>query len=188
LILAANRVVDRYLVAAIPFLAAAAGMWLAEEAARRRVAGPRFTALLLVVCLLPAIGMTSSVFRSNRDQLETIQFVLDHSAPGDRMYDAWDDFNVFRPDMHYFWFMTSPGVRLCNGLTGWRYADFDVCRLVSEVKPRFVSNRAGGPAACGPAGLYRPTRFGRLVERAADWSISSPAPARAARPAADRCS
>ncbi len=63
LIFATNRVVDRYLVAAIPFLAAAAGMWLAEEAARRRVAGPRVTALLLVVCLLPTIGMTRSVFR-----------------------------------------------------------------------------------------------------------------------------
>jgi 4-amino-4-deoxy-L-arabinose transferase-like glycosyltransferase len=168
LIFATNRVVDRYLVAAIPFLAAAAGMWLAEEAARRRVAGPRVTALLLVVCLLPTIGMTRSVFRSNRDQLETIQFVLDHSAPGDRMYDEWGDFNVFRPDLHYFWFMTSPGVRLYNGLTGGRYADYDVCRLIAEAKPRFVSNRAGRLAACGLAGLYRPTRFGRLVERAAD--------------------
>jgi hypothetical protein len=168
LMFATNRVVDRYLLAAVPFLAAAAGMWLAEEAARRRVAGPRFTALLLLVCLLPAIGMTRSVFRSNRGQLEKIQLVLDRSAPGDRMYDEWGDFNVFRPDMHYFWFMTSPGVRVYNGLTGGRYADFNVCRLVAEVKPRFVSDRAGRLGRCGLAGLYRPTRFGRLVERAAD--------------------
>ena len=168
LMFATNRVVDRYLLAAVPFLAAAAGMWLAEEAARRRVAGPRFAALLLLVCLLPAIGMTRSVFRSNRGQLEKIQLVLDRSAPGDRMYDEWGDFNVFRPDMHYFWFMTSPGVRVYNGLTGGRYADFNVCRLVAEVKPRFVSDRAGRLGRCGLAGLYRPTRFGRLVERAAD--------------------
>jgi hypothetical protein len=84
------------------------------------------------------------------------------------MYDEWRDFNLFRPDMHYFWFMTTPGVRLYNGLTGGRYADYDVCRLVAEVKPRFVSNRASRLDACGLAGLYRPTRFDRLVERAAE--------------------
>jgi hypothetical protein len=168
LMFATNRVVDRYLVAAVPFLAAAAGMWLAEEASSRRVTGPRLTVVLLLVCLLPVVGMTRSIGRSNRDQLEKIQFVLDHSAPGDRMYDEWRDFNLFRPDMHYFWFMTSPGVRLYNGLTGGRYADYDACRLVAEVKPRFVSDRAGRLDACGLAGLYRPTRFDRLVERATD--------------------
>jgi hypothetical protein len=168
LMFATNRVVDRYLVAAVPFLAAAAGMWLAEEASRWRVTGPRLTLVLLLVCLLPAVGMTRSIGRSNQGQLEKIQFVLDQSAPGDRLYDEWRDFNVFRPDMHYFWFMTSPGVRLYNGLTGGRYADYDVCRLVAEVKPRFVSDRASRLDACGLAGLYRPTRFDRLFERAAD--------------------
>jgi len=168
LMFATNRVVDRYLVAAVPFLAAAAGMWLAEEAARRRITGLRFTAVLLLVCLLPAVGMTRSIFRSNRGQLDKIQFVIDHSAPGDRMYDEWRDFNLFRPDMHYFWFMTVPGVRLYNGLTGGRFADYDVCRLVAEVKPRFASDRASRLEACGLAGLYRPTRFDRLVERGAD--------------------
>jgi hypothetical protein len=31
-----------------------------------------------------------------------------------------------------------------------------------------VSDRAGRLDACGLAGLYRPTRFDRLVERATD--------------------
>jgi hypothetical protein len=143
-------------------------MWLAEEVARRRMTGLRVTAMLLVVCLLPAVGMARSVFRTNRGQLDKIQFVLDRSEPGDRMYDEWRDFNLFRPDMHYFWFMTSPGVRLYTQLTGGRRAGYDVCRLVAEVKPRFASDRASRLEACGLAGLYRPTRFDRLVERAAD--------------------
>jgi hypothetical protein len=163
-----NRVVDRYLAAAVPFLAAAAGMWLADEAARWRATGARLTAVLLLVCLLPAVGMTRSVFRSNRGQLEKIQFVLDRSAPGDRMYDEWRDFNLFRPDIHYFWFMTSPGLRLYNRFTGGRFADYDVCRLVAEKKPVFVSDRVSQLKACGLDGLYRPTRFDGLVERAAD--------------------
>ena len=61
--------------------------------------------------------MARSVFRSNRGQLAQIQFVLDRSAPDDRMFDEWRDFNLFRPDMHYFWFMTRPGVRLYNRVT-----------------------------------------------------------------------
>jgi hypothetical protein len=84
------------------------------------------------------------------------------------MYDEWRDFNLFRPDMHYFWFMTSPGVRLYNQFTGGRRAGYDACRLVAEVKPRFISDRASRLEGCGLAGLYRPTRFDRLFERAAD--------------------
>ena len=168
ILFATNRVVDRYLVAAVPFLAVAVGMWLAEEAGRRRITGRRAVAVLLVVCLLPAVSMARSVFRTNRGQLDKIQFVLDQSAPGDRMYDEWRDFNLFRPDMHYFWFMTSPGARLYNQFTGGRRAGYDACRLVAEVKPRFVSDRASRLEGCGVAGLYRPTRFDRLFERAAD--------------------
>jgi 4-amino-4-deoxy-L-arabinose transferase-like glycosyltransferase len=168
MLFATNRVVDRYLVAAAPFLAVAAGMWLAEAAGRRRIGGLRLAAVLLVVCLLPGVGMVRSVLRTNRGQLDKIQFVLDESAPGDRMYDEWRDFNLFRPDMHYFWFMTSPGVRLYNQLTGGSRAGYDACRLVADVKPRFISDRASRLEACGLTGLYRPTRFDRLMERAAD--------------------
>jgi hypothetical protein len=82
------------------------------------------------------------------------------------MHDEWRDFNVFRPDMHYFWFMTRPGVRLYNGFTGGRFADYDVCRLLADVQPRFVSDRAGQLEGCGLAGRYRPTPFDGLLELA----------------------
>ena len=168
LIFALNRVVDRYVGAAVPFLAVAVGLWLAEEFERRRLRGVRLAAALLVVCLLPGIAMARSAFRSNRGQLEKIQFVLDRSQRGDRMHDEWRDFNVFRPDLHYFWFMTRPGVRLYNGFTGGRFAGYDLCRLIADVKPRFVSDRAGQLEGCGLAGRYRPTPFDGLVELAPD--------------------
>ena len=166
LIFALNRVVDRYLAAAVPFLAVAAGLWLAGELERRRIRGPRFAAVLLVICLVPGVAMVRSVFRTNRGQLAKIQYVLDHSAPDDRMYDEWRDFNLFRPDMHYFWFMTSPGVRLYNELTAGRFADYDACRLLAAVKPRFASDCVGRLERCGLAARYRPTPFDRLVELA----------------------
>jgi 4-amino-4-deoxy-L-arabinose transferase-like glycosyltransferase len=166
LIVVLNRVVDRYLVAAVPFLAVAAGMWLTEEFERRRIRGVRLAAALLVACLIPGIAVARSLGRSNRGQLEKIQFVLDRSQRGDRMHDEWRDFNVFRPDMHYFWFMTRPGVRLYNGLTGGRLAGYEACRLVADVKPRFVSDHARQLEGCGLAGRYRPTPFDGLLELA----------------------
>jgi hypothetical protein len=166
LIFATNRVVDRYLVAAIPFLAVAVGLWLTDEVDRRRLRGLRLAAALLIVSLLPGVAIVRSIFRSNRGQLDRIQFVLDHSQRDDRMYDEWRDFNVFRPDMHYFWFMTGPGVRLYNRFTRGRVADYDACRLIAEVKPRFVSDRAGQLERCGLAGRYRPTPFDGLLELA----------------------
>jgi hypothetical protein len=164
LIFALNLVVDRYLAAAVPFLAVAVGLWLAGELERRRIRGPRFAAVLLVICLVPGVAMARSVFRTNRGQLAKIQYVLDRSAPDDRMYDEWRDFNLFRPDMHYFWFMTRPGVRLYNGLTGGRFADYDVCRLLATVKPRFATDRVGRIERCGLTARYRSTPFNRLVE------------------------
>jgi hypothetical protein len=110
--------------------------------------------------------MTRAVFRTNRGQLAKIQFVLDRSRPGDRMHDEWRDFNVFRPDMHYFWFMTRPGARLYNSFTGGRRAEYDACRLIAAVQPRFVSDRTGQLARCGLAGQYRPTPYDHLMERA----------------------
>ena len=148
LIFVLNRVVDRYLVAAVPFLAVAVGMWLTEAFEHRRIRGVRLAATLLVVCLIPGIAVARSLGRSNRGQLAKIQYVLDRSQRGDRMHDEWRVFNVFRPDMHYFWFMTRPGVRLYNGFTGGRFADYDACLpggCAAEVRVR----------PCRPVGRLR---------------------------------
>jgi hypothetical protein len=163
---ALNRVVDRYLVAAVPFLAVATALWLSDQLAARNVRPQRFAALLMAVVLVPAVAMVRATGRSNRGQLAEIQYVLDRSQPGDRMYDARRQFNVFRPDMHYFWFMDGTGPRIYGGLTGGRFSDYDECRLLASVGPRFVSDRRGVLERCGVARLYRPTAFARLFERA----------------------
>jgi 4-amino-4-deoxy-L-arabinose transferase-like glycosyltransferase len=165
LIFALNRVVDRYLVAAIPFLAVAAAAWLAPLLERKRIRGLRLAAVLAVACLVPAVAMGRSVFRSNRGQLAKIQFVLDRSQAGDPMCDELRDFNLFRPDMHYFWFMTGPAVHLYGPNAARRFPDYDACRLIATVKPLFVSDRSGRLARCGLAGRYRPTPFLHLAER-----------------------
>ena len=160
-----DRLVDRYVAAAVPFLAVAIALWLSETLGRRQVRGPRLAAALLIICLVPAVSMARAVFRPNSIQLAKIQYVLDRSRPDDRMFDEWRDFNLFRPDMHYAWFMTRPALRFYNRADG-RFADYDVCRLLATVKPRFASDRVGHLARCGLEERYRPTPFDRLVELA----------------------
>ena len=163
---ALNRVVDRYVAAAVPFLAVAAAAWLTEVLAALRLRGARALAAVVLVCLVPGVAMVRAAGRSNAPQLAQIQYVLDHSQEGDRMLDEWRDFNLFRPDMHYFWFLTRPGVRAYNRFAGGRLADFDLCREIDRVKPKFVSDRLGDLERCGLLGRYRPAPFPHVLERA----------------------
>jgi hypothetical protein len=164
-IFALNRVVDRYLVAAVPFLAVAAAAWFTENVGRFRLRGRRAAAVLICVCLVPGVAMVRSVGRSNAGQLAQIQYVLDNSRVDDRMFDEWRDFNLFRPDVHYFWFLIRPGVKSYSRLSGGRFADFDLCREIAAAKPRFVSDRRADLERCGLLEQYRPTAFAYLWVR-----------------------
>jgi hypothetical protein len=164
-IFALNRVVDRYVVAAVPFLAVAVAAWLTDHLDRTSVRGARAMVVLLIVCLVPGVAMVRCLGRSNSVQLAQIQFVLDHSEVGDRVYDERRVFNLFRPDMHYFWFLVGPGPRIYSSLTGGRHGDYDTCRLFVTVKPLFVSERDNKLERCGLLDQYRPTAFGHISVR-----------------------
>ena len=164
-IFALNRVVDRYVLAAVPFLAVAVAAWFTEEVERFRLSGRQAVAVLVLVCLVPCVAMVRSVGQSNSGQLAQIQYVLDHSQAGDRMFDEWRDFNLFRPDVHYFWFLAGPGVRIFSSLTGGRHGDYDTCRLIATVEPRFVSERHAILERCGLLERYRPTAFAYMSVR-----------------------
>ena len=161
-----NRVVDRYLAAAVPFLAVASAAWLTDVFNAWRLRGVRALAAVVLVCLVPGVAMVRAAGRSNAPQLAQIQYVLDHSQDGDRMLDEWRDFNLFRPDMHYFWFLTRPGMPAYSRFTGGRFADFDLCGEIGKVRPKFVSDRIGDLERCGLLGRYRPTPFPHVLERA----------------------
>lgn len=164
-IFALNRVVDRYVVAAVPFLAVAVAAWLMDHLDSLRVRGARALVVLLIVCLVPFVAMARCIGRSNAEQLAQIQFVLDHSEAGDRVYDERRAFNIFRPDVHYFWFLASPGARIYSSLTGGRHGDYDTCRLLATMKPRFVSERNATLERCGLLNQYRPTAFAAMSVR-----------------------
>lgn len=165
LIVALNRVVDRYVAATIPFLAIAAAAWLREGLARFAIGGWRAAALLVLTCLVPGVAMVRAVGLSNRPQLEQIQYVLDHSRREDRVYDYERNINIFRPDTHYFWFHVGRAAAIYNTESGGRFSGADSCRAIIAARPLFVYQRRMELERCGVARAYRPTPVNNLFVR-----------------------
>jgi hypothetical protein len=123
--------------------------------------------LLLLIISLPLGFTLRETANHNRWQLRKVNHVLKHSRPEEKVYDGNSEFNLFRPDLHYFWYSLreTRGLGTYNRVTAGRYKDFDPCRLVREQAPRFVSDYKLDVEACGLGGLYRPAPFPRLYRR-----------------------
>ncbi|MCK5058880.1 MAG: glycosyltransferase family 39 protein [Candidatus Aminicenantes bacterium] len=101
----------------------------------------RKIAALLLFVLVPFFFLCSMVFQSNRGQLARIRFVLENTKISDPVYDGDIQFNLFRPDLHYFWYsIRNGGMRTYNRISGNKFADYDVVELIRRKKPKFISN------------------------------------------------
>lgn len=165
LIVALNRVTDRYIAATVPFLAVGLACWLGDTASRMRVDGRRALAVLAVVVIVPAATMTRAITRTNTAQLDQIRFVLDRTTPADRVFDVDRNINVFRPDWHYYWFRMGSAPRLYQEYSGGRRQELDVCRALADARPVFVYRRRNELETCGLTDEYRPTRLRDLFVR-----------------------
>jgi hypothetical protein len=93
----------------------------------------------------------------NKDQRILVDYVVRRTAPGDYVHDGNIDFNLFRRDLHYFWFSIAPRKNLdvYNLVTGGRYEDYHVCDLVAEKRPRVISSNLIHWRKCGLNTIYR---------------------------------
>jgi hypothetical protein len=135
---------------------------------RRGRAGAAKLSRLAALLVVPFVILASLLFFDNRLQLERIDYVVQHTRETDAVYHGVPYFNLFRPDLHYFWSSADQRSLLdsYNEISGGRYADFDACRLVREKKPAVVSNYDLDLDACGLRTLYQPTPFSGLYLRA----------------------
>jgi hypothetical protein len=163
---ATNRGVDRYLVAAIPFLAVAVAGWLAELGDRFQPRPRAVVAVLLAMSILPMLAMARTIGLTNTAQLERIQYVLDHTTTEDRVVDFSRSINLFRPDGHYFWMMPSEGLRFSTGIAGGRYARYVTCDMIRSVRPKVISQRHHRIESCGLSDQYVATPYDGLFFRA----------------------
>ena len=133
----------------------------------KKTGGEKLATLLLIVCI-PFLVLTVTLLITNQKQLERIDFVLRNTRETDLVYDGRSRFNLFRPDLHYFWYATRTVDQTGQELFGEenRSADFDACELIKAKKPKFISEYRLDMEACGLSSLYRETGFEGLLMRA----------------------
>jgi hypothetical protein len=163
LVAANNKVSDRYLAAAVPLLAVAVAAWIAplleRQGSRRLLAW----ALLGAAVTLGGVAMIRATGRTNQLQLAQIQYVLDRTTAADRVYDRGAAVNLFRPDVHYFWFLVRGSSPVAVRFVAPPRSEYDVCRVVGSAT--FVYNAREELEDCGLLGRYRQTPFPMLFER-----------------------
>ncbi|MCK5056336.1 MAG: glycosyltransferase family 39 protein [Candidatus Aminicenantes bacterium] len=124
--------------------------------------------------LIPVLILLSSGYfllerckNTNRAEIERANFVIQNSTESDLVYDGKNRFNLFRPDLHYFWFSLkkSHGLDTYNRLTNNRFGDYDIRRLIKTKKPKFISDFRIDIKKCGLNTLYRKTPYENLYIR-----------------------
>ncbi|MFC2154981.1 ArnT family glycosyltransferase [Acidobacteriota bacterium] len=124
---------------------------------------------LAIVTLIPFLILTAMIFLSNRSQVEKIKFVLNHTKGSEEVYDGDIQFNLFRKDLHYFWY----GLKKNKEFTTYKkfsgsnikYADYNIYRLIREKKPAFISDTRLKITKGGLDKLYKKTAFEGLYIR-----------------------
>ena len=150
----------------IPLLCICMAYILERASVRFRLRG-LYTALLLVVVLIQPLSflVPRSVKSGLRDQqLSKVEFVIENTTDSDLVYDGNIQFNLYRRDLHYFWFSVGEGKGLdtYSSLTDSKYGDYDGCQLIESKRPRFISDYDLDLPACGLRALYDKTRYDGL--------------------------
>jgi len=151
---------------AIPLLCVATGYLLERVTVRFRLRKIHILILVIVLLSQPLLFLVprSTSSKARDRQLARVQYVLDNSAASDLVYDGNIQFNLFRPDLHYFWFSVGKnrGLDTYNLVTGNQYGDYDGCQLVRSKRPRFISDYELDMTACGLRALYDETNYAGL--------------------------
>jgi len=127
--------------------------------------------LLAVLIGRPVYFIQNRIFqKNNHRQLEKVDYVVRNTDQSDFVYDGNAAFNLFRPDLHYFWYSLEKrkGLDTYNSMTENKYGDYDICRLIREKKPKFISQHRLNLAECGLHELYEGTPYEKLYIRKQD--------------------
>lgn len=126
--------------------------------------------LLTVTVFLPLIILTIMLsLPTQGEQVAKINYVLKNTTSADYVYDGDIDFNLFRKDLHYFWFGLRKNKELAtyNKLTGnKKYGDYDIYDLILEKKPKFISEIRLSIEKRALRSFYKKTKFKGLYIRA----------------------
>lgn len=141
----------QYYLMALPFVAIVAAQAVLEFSKRwKRVA----IVALALSAIYPAYLIIAEVDDGNFDQLEKIEYVMSVTGPDDLVYDGGANFNVFRKDMDYFWFSVRPKKGVMAAYQSLRPYEYDAYDLITERKPKVVSDSFIKPKKSAIADFY----------------------------------
>ncbi|MBU1948900.1 MAG: hypothetical protein KJ927_09330, partial [Candidatus Eisenbacteria bacterium] len=157
----------QYFMGALPLLSISGGYVLTELTDRMR--SPKILRAVILMCLIamPLIYLTFVKQRTNGKQLAAIQYVLENSASNDCVYDGDIQFNLYRRDLHYFWYSVSKnkGLDNFNKITNGRYQDYNICALILSKKPKIISRFNLNINECDLMSYYTQTEFKNIYIR-----------------------
>lgn len=122
--------------------------------------------LVALIIVIPVIILGFMVSNTNQKQLERIELVLKNTTEKEMVYDGDAQFNVYRFDLHYFWFSIKNG-----GLDTYQRIQkkgpdyYDACHMIDLYKPIFISPVRVNLKQCGLLEYYRKTSIKKLYIR-----------------------
>jgi len=116
-----------------------------------------------MIVLIPVIFIAAMLFHSNHRQLERVGYVLENTGEHDPVYDGDIQFNLFRPDLHYFWYsIKNGGLRTYNKITGNKFGDYDILKLILEKQPKLISGCCFNMDGAEISKIYKKTPYKNL--------------------------
>lgn len=157
----------QYFMFAIPLLCITSGYFLNDVFDRFRFKAIHKILTILLLVISPLFFLSRMSVNSNHQQLKKVDFVIQHSHSSDLVYDGNNRFNLYRPDLHYFWYSVGEkgGLRIYNKLTEGTYNDYDICTLIISKRPEFISDYNLTTDMCRLDSLYDKTLYKGLYQK-----------------------
>jgi len=157
---------NHYFMAPIALLSIVAGCFLKLAFDRLKIISLHRLLLIILVIYIPARHLSKKMYitNNNQTQLDKVKFVLANSQDEDFVYDGHNQFNLYRRDLHYFWYSLaeSGGLDIYNRLTDNKYGDYDISSLIKTKQPKIISNYRLDIFECGLDHVYKQTRYSDL--------------------------
>lgn len=154
-----------YYLFVIPLLCIPASYCLTHAFSVWKIRETKQVALILLLLMWAVPFMLIHKGHSNRLQRGKIGYVLNLTRDTDLIYDGANTFNLFRGDVHYFWYQLATGLPTYNRITGDRFGDYDICRIIWEKRPKMISDVMLDYENCGLRSLYDTTDYPHLYIR-----------------------
>jgi hypothetical protein len=154
-----------YYLFVIPLLCIPAAYCLARELNSWKTRETKRLVLMFLLLFWAVPFLLIHKCHSNRLQLGKISYVLSLTKDTDLVYDGANTFNLFRRDVHYFWYQLATGLPTYNEISNDRFGDYDICRIIRSKRPKVISDVMLDYEKCGLSALYDTTAYPHLYVR-----------------------